>query len=108
MSDKELADRIVALVGFDDYGSYGIRDKTGGFSTTNALQYVHSWMAAGAMMEKCYDYHFNIFAGGVSLAPNNSWGLPNEDNRTYADDEDGESLPRAINEACVGALEAEK
>ena len=106
MNDKELADRIVALgVGcsydFPDRGyMYGL---DGLFGPDDEQQYpsafVRDWRVAGALMEK----HGNGF---TYLLVVDKWFI-------YDHDDCGnevcvaknESLPRAICEACVAALE---
>ena len=90
MNDKELADRIVALwVG--DYHIDNMPDYLYSLDNTpfSAEQFVRDWRVAGAMMEKvCEDGE----TAWIDLVENrlNPWQ---------------ESLPRAINEACVEALE---
>ena len=95
VNDKELADRIVALgVGNHQHFSDG-RDKGDwyGFDCTGdtAEYFVRDWRVAGALMEKCKYTHGGYWFGVV-------W---DQAGLTHTD----ESLPRAICEACVEALD---
>ncbi len=114
MNDKELADKVVALgVGYRSgphaYGIFlaeGTSERIGG-----PEDFVRDWRVAGALMEKMTmegpdklrtvmgSYHPTLgsFEASVSTSATNPYG-------TYLD-RSNESLPRAIIEACVGALE---
>ena len=106
MNDKELADRIVALwVG--DYHIDNMPDYLYSLDNTpfSAEQFVRDWRVAGALMEKCFCMtatHFSerphkAIAGWQATACMET-GMTSVVNGS-------DSLPRAINEACVEALE---
>ena len=95
MNDKELADRIMALgVGYDGYKFYMCESK----------YFVRDWRVAGALMEKTdgVDYDHDEY-GEKSVGRIRAYkgGLVSE---AYVYD----SLPRAICEACVEALETDQ
>jgi len=94
MSDRELADRVVALgVGkkLDElYYSWGQQSD----------KFVRDWRVAGALMEKCTDLHYDTMPGITTVI---AWA--NNGNDSSEEIEVTESLPRAIIEACVEALE---
>ena len=84
MTDEELAYALVAAgVGL----TYGNRRNTGWFwindSRLDTEMFVRDWRVAGAMLEMKYKNHELLF-------------VPER--------LEGESLPRAINEACVKAM----
>ena len=98
MNDQELARQIVAHLGGDgpnNYAAYSIViDGIAHWMPAEKL--VNDWRVAGAMMERCDSI---IIGKGarfrVEVTMNElSWVEP-----TY-----GESLPRALNEACSEAL----
>lgn len=100
MTDQELADKIVALgVGFHDWGDEP-GQASGRYGTVNwhlpkiAHDFVRDWRVTGALMEKVtpLNYRFSI--------NENMWLVEAKFTvRVW-----NESLPRAINEACVEAL----
>lgn len=105
MKDKDLADRVVALgVGktgpepFDNYYYHG-KD-----AAVLAFAFVRDWRVAGALMERCWsvdiyreDDRYDVEAWTRS-GP--------EFGRAHQYEGQDQSLPRAIIEACVKALEA--
>ena len=97
MNDKELADKVVALgVGnLIAAGNYQIGESTGLY----AKQFVRDWRVAGALMERCQP------TMALDINPENPpWILIHTDiGKTYEGEDD--SLPRAIIEACVEALD---
>ena len=96
MNDKQLADRVVALgVGYDGYKFYM------GESLISSKYFVHDWRVAGALSEKVDGVEYAKLTDGrwqCLICPpdgtfmRDSWS-------------ENESLPRAIIEACVDALE---
>ena len=96
MNDKTLADAIVGCgVGQCQHRKwYGI-DHSG----DTAEDFVRDWRVAGAMMEKM-DGELLIWPQKYS-GRTDVWIVEPEKQDT---DARNESLPRAINEACVGAL----
>ena len=114
MDDKELADRAVKLLGYDNDGdevcaaTYYIIPET---DDKDAAGFVRDWRVAGAVMEKMTDellvwrinYEDEDLEGGelISLQTGHAWVV--EPPRTN-DARQNESLPRAIIEACVSAL----
>jgi len=110
--DKILADRVVALgVGEAIHVTYRSGEKFDGYcicrddahEEQTAEQFTEDWRVAGALMEKCADkdpdglelyieqkrdFVLQVWQGGPSTR------IPI-----------GDSLPRAIIEACVGALD---
>ena len=107
MTDKELADRIVALgVGKanqiypDGIGRFYQVDIDADWQTSkNSSKFVRDWRVAGALMEKM-DGELLIWRQAYD---NDSPVWIVETHLTNADGRD-ESLPRAIIEACVEAL----
>jgi len=89
MTDQELADKVVALgVGeCTDSGYYMIPDC--GITGYGEHIFVRDWRVAGALMEKC---------------PSSNYLQSVLFDALYEHDE-RDSLPRAIIEACVEALE---
>jgi hypothetical protein len=96
MNDKDLADRIVAL---------GILDLLG-WSRVGLLDYeiVSDWRVVGALMERCG----GIYAHNEPHI-NGWWAYVETDKAVRMPVTNGkvenDSLPRAICEACVAALE---
>ena len=104
MTDQELADKIVALGVGESMGDAGgmayilpcqvaeLATMNAQIDTASARYFVRDWRVAGALMEKAK-------CGRWCLLSNEGW---------YASANDfpveGDSLPRAINEACVEAL----
>ena len=90
MTDKELADRIVAfgVGGSVSDGTYRLNLKHNEVLTQN--KFVRDWRVAGALMEMCVAQRIHLVpiikSATVRLVRN-------------------ESLPRAINEACSEVLE---
>ena len=107
MTDKELADRIVALgVGRanqiypDGIGKFYQIDLDADWQTSvNEGKFVRDWRVAGALMEKC--------GGSFELCPSGKWQVRTFANIMGVHEKYNESLPRAIIVACVEAL-AEK
>ena len=109
MTDKELADKVVALgVGghWDDRGyryRLGITDKL----SVDAYAFVRAWRVAGALIQKLCD---SSPWGSMVLNPSGeSYNAYCETRKTeYSKARNAhtkqESLPRAINEACVEVL----
>ena len=95
MKDKELADKIVALLlDFHDWGDNpGQASERYGAKNWHlpkiAHDFVRDWRVAGALMEKCFDKEI-VLAHITDEAMRNM----------------GESLPRAIIGAAVEALES--
>ena len=92
MTDRELAEKIVAFgVGSSSGDLYSLD----GFSYDSQKEqgFVRDWRVAGAMIEKCLDEGF-VFDIGQKVRI-----LSTEIAISIS-----ESLPRAINEACVEAL----
>ena len=109
-----LADRIVA-VGVGKYNShygYYIPGKTHGHMDSEP--FTHSWEVAGALMEKCLDAQLSHKGIRVPLERGRfpyefEWSKYNP---TFSHWESlsiaqSDSLPCAINESCVEALEAD-
>jgi hypothetical protein len=101
MSDKELADRIVALgVGryYENTTDLGLPSGWWYFHEgtyqRSAASFVRDWLVAGTLMERCHQFEIRIF--GFKIKVGDSW----VDNPEHPAD-----LPRAICEACVAALE---
>ena len=98
MIDKELADRVVALgVGQCQHGKWYGYDHSG----DTAGLFVRDWRVAGALMEKV-DAHF------IEKLTDVMWAVRSD--KPYGEGKtrewyENESLPRAIIEACVEALE---
>ena len=100
MTDKELADKAVALGVIKQYGTppntlvYWL----GGIDLGAVDTAVRSWLVAGALMEKCPAVEIDTIG--------NPWwvvALRNVKPEQWFKAK-GESLPRAIIEACVEAL----
>jgi hypothetical protein len=98
----KLADRIVAL-------GVGCKTENGDFPFNNeyciassffrADQFESDWRVAGALMEKVLDRARDRNKAWDEINPQGNW------NSFMVQPK---SLPRAINEACVEALEADK
>ena len=111
MNDKELADKVVALgVGNNTHDLYAF----GAYHVIGCAfsDFVRDWRVAGALMERMPDevliwrinYEDEDLEGGelISLQTGHAWVI--EPTRTK-DARQNESLPRAIIEACVEALD---
>jgi hypothetical protein len=103
-SDRELADRIVALgVGASDADGepyyYNVRGYLYNIADDRiwAYGFVRDWRVAGAMMEKCVDQA--IVINDHSHATHSTYTC-----LVHKSLARNESLPRAICEACVEAL----
>lgn len=106
MNDKELADKVVALGIARKWkegvtpGGYKIDGRSGSF-WLDPHTFVRDWRVVGALMEKCefleieQDFHMEeeTLYWAVRVLVNDDFCASNE------------SLPRAINEACVQALQ---
>ena len=102
MTDKELADKVIALgVGYqgtyplscDGVGFYHEPYEDGGMC---AELYVRDWRVAGALMEKC--------SGVNTVRRDGKWKSYAVKNFGVALTAGNDSMPRAIIEACVEAL----
>lgn len=108
-NDKELADKIVGYGVGQAHPKGGVYYFSGPHSV-NAATFVRDWGVTGALMEKCVNkpdwMEMHIDRKCSSEAMHRCWierthsGIERE---TYH--ARNESLPRAINEACVEALE---
>ena len=111
MNDKELADRIVAL-GVGDWMEnkdgrwYRIRD-WGDYSQPEL--FTSDWRVAGAMMEKVINKDNREDNGNYDIQTHHEsgkyWTMIDSNHGWANEGVQNESLPRAINEACVEALE---
>ena len=110
MNDKELADRVSIILGakhcdgpFPDNWYFPDQEieKYLGF---NDAALVRSWLVAGAMMEKCKANMKGPVTIYVSTPANDDFHVRAFDG-LKGHEAENESLPRAINEACVEALE---
>jgi len=111
MTDQELADAIVARgvahtseIRATDFGENPRAEtiyilNTGLLSACNPKQFVRDWRTAGAMIELCETGEFVRLENGLWAV-----GIPFPKTNREAQAEN-ESLPRAINEACVEALQ---
>ena len=112
MTDSELADTIVALgvgkvyraINGDAYEPPDpFRALGEDVRCYPAKQFVRDWRVAGAMMEKLGN--FLIERSGTLLGVSTQYATPQPGKFWHADaGSHDESLPRAINEACVEAL----
>lgn len=106
MSDKELADKIVALgVGCDDNGLYGLPNQ--GMWMLRAEFFVRDWRVAGALMEKVIEWGGFDFVGSCTIDTFQATAYRGYGHLKKINHGVNESLPRAICEACVEALESE-
>ena len=111
MNDKELADKVVAL-GVGRQGHTKSADGVGFYYTPEddcgeedgmySKLFVRDWRVAGALMEKVGTdscFHINLYPKcyDVDIFDNECLHVANQRHDS--------SLPRAIIEACVGALE---
>ena len=102
MTDKELADKIVALgVGKKSephmFGDYMVVNKA--FPYRMETEYfVRDWRVCGALIEKCQKIYIEYIGD-----PEQTVYARSRDNRTW-DWLSGESVPRMVSEACVIAL----
>lgn len=107
MSDKQLADRIVALgVGRVEAGFYFIDSTFGPDGYTRELhKFVRDPRVAMALMEKCNNKWYGVETYQDGVGPYHAVVLRSK----YTDwaRSSNESLPRAICEACVETLENE-
>lgn len=104
MNDKELAGKAAAILGWEgpnNYNAYGFPYESGVILWMHPHDFVRDWRVAGALMEKLPLWHIRILGGDVVIAPNDEWGCPDYSQRV---DAESDSLPRAIIEACVEAL----
>lgn len=105
MDDRKLADRIVALGIARKWkegitpGGYKIEGRSGAF-WLDPHTFVRNWRVAGALMERMVAGELLIWRQAYD-DDSPVWIV--ETHLTNADGRD-ESLPRAINEACVEAL----
>jgi len=107
MNDKELADRVVALgVGYTEIfpparTTFYFHESIG--MPMDAGEFLEKWDIAGALMEKAYHHeqHYEKQTGwSVRVVSHCSANARHK----WAENE---SLPRAIIEACVEALDGE-
>lgn len=96
MNDKELADKAYRLLGRRTPASHKCGHHSWHVYTwgLDANQYVRDWRVAGALMEKCVQELGSI--GFLALTLHGFHPVVTE------------SLPRAIIEACVEALSADR
>ena len=108
MNDKELADKVVALELDGLHGRYahkaGNREWFTYARDMEAKEFVRDWRVAGALMEKCCFHKYGTaqfqdgstdnYTATVEKSKYSHWSLA-----------ENESLPRAIIEACVEALD---
>jgi len=104
MNDKELADRIVALGALHYAPAYAMNSEYWQIPDTNtcfgkAGQAVRDWRVAGALMEKLLDKQDVRMAMQILDSTTRLVHIVGQA------DGQSESLPRAINEACVEALD---
>ena len=102
MTDKELADKVVALGVISAFSDTEYEELTIGDILLD-FQVVRDWRVAGALMEKCGGIYVHSEIPGkwhAYIETHKAVGLP-VGHETNQD----ESLPRAIIEACVEALD---
>ena len=109
MNDKELADRVVAL-GVEEIGQTDFRyTLTKGIGTAYMMPeiFVRDWRVAGALMERAVkqDLWFNLFQDAHDQKRCVIDLMYGPDNKEITDMASDRSLPRAIIEACVEALQ---
>ena len=112
MTDKELADRVVALgVGRHCKGPIGAGY---GYEIDNSyllvFEFTSDWRVAGALMEKIAAGRFRSLDMGLISKGSDKyevWGFEIDIDCSHYEkfSSMNESLPRAIIEACVEALE---
>ena len=113
MTDKELANKVVALGVGDRSGTKFWRTPSG--HHLDAPELVRDWRVAGVLMEKVkggfqywrMDYTTDDLEGGqlVQIPDGYVWVIePDKESASRQD----ESLPRAIIEACVATLTDEQ
>ncbi len=98
MTDKELADKIVALgvgEGPNNYVAYSLNEALRNWQPPN--YFVRDWRVAGALMEK-------VDSTYPEKLIDDSWQVQASMDATPTEWITNESLPRAINEACVEAI----
>ena len=124
MNDRELADRIVALgvgsmlsaknkhgVYVRSYPWYEVNDDEfmAGSTKKSASHFVRDWRVAGAMMEKVINKDNREDNGNYDIQTHHEsgkyWTMIDSNHGWANEGVQNESLPRAINEACVEALE---
>ncbi len=105
MNDKELADKVVALGVAKWSGIWEGYLTIGNGQYQSVYEFVRAWRVAGVLMEKCYDREIDLSTHtGVAAHNGENWvGLTSNDKDWTTGI--GDSLPRAIIEACVEALE---
>ena len=110
MTDKELADKVVALGVGGKSSSYGdVYHLPGsGFGspdTTDSIDFVRDWRVAGALMEKCASVEIDTIGNPWWVA---AYALKRDPDGHQLPERwfksKGDNLPRAIIEACVEAL----
>ncbi len=103
MTDKELADKIVAFdVSYQDHlGRYWVNGMK--YQPHESRLFVRDWRVVGALMEKCQ----KIYVEYIDELEQTVYARA-ENNRTWDWIQNEESLPRAIIEACVEALGEKK
>ena len=89
MNDKDLADKIVVCEVLEWHEAEGIYYCFKPFMALSATQAVRDWRVAGALMEKIPGNELRISAFGQAIS----------------DMQVGDCISRAINEACVEALQ---
>ncbi len=100
MNDKELADAVVAL-GVGDMGAMGTIFWPDDNHWIGIAKFVRDWRVAGALMEMG-QAHFIEKLTEAKWAVRSDKRYGEGKTRVWYDDE---SLPRAIIEACVSALD---
>jgi len=118
MNDKELADKIVAF-GVGDSYEFPVRGWMYGLDGLHGLDdeqmypstFVHDWRVAGAMMEKCVGkplcLEVMLDQKCIGEADYRCWIATSYDDSLIGRSRD-KSLPRAINEACVGSIDTKR
>jgi len=105
VNDKELADKVVAL-GVGKFlpakqGKIHLRSEDGyniGFLDSTLSEFVRDWRVAGVLMERLFQQDNFSFASTLKL-----WSALASARFVLHEDND-ESMPRVIIEACVEAL----
>ncbi len=104
MDDKELADRIVAILGDAHVAEWQqpvVIQNNGAWM--GVVRYVRDWRVAGAMMEKLDD-GLVYYKGDENFAQGGKWCVATVDMTVTHLLGMDESLPRAINKACCESL----